>query len=76
MIGPFNGPAGHPTSETTFEWDCGCIAHSFEGEMNVRACCQEHDDPLDDFVTASVLAVNPDAEIERIYTQPVGGDPS
>lgn len=67
MTAPFNGECGAQVSDTIFEWECGCIAHSFEGEMTVRACCEEHDDPLDWFVTETALSTNPAIEIERKY---------
>lgn len=63
----FDGEAGKQITDTIFEWPCGCIAHSYEREMVVKACCEEHDDPLDDFVTATALAANPAMEIERKY---------
>ena len=67
MTAAFDGTQGRETSDTTYEWDCGCIAHLFEHEMNVRACCLEHDEPLDDYVTEVTTMLNPNVEIERIY---------
>lgn len=64
---PFNGDLGRVVSQTTFEWPCGCIAHSMDGEMIVHACSIEHDDPLDDYITASIRATQPHAAIQREY---------
>lgn len=69
---PFEPQGGRETSPTTWEWPCGCIAHSFEGEMTVKPCSIEHDDPLEEFVLATVEELGTNPEIERVYVD-LGG---
>lgn len=72
MRKPFYALEGRPVSDTTFEWPCGCIVHSFEGVAVAKACCNGHDQPLDDFITPTLLDLNPDIEIERVYVERPG----